>query len=414
MTKLKAPGLTSRRRKDGSYAHYWMARVVSRRAEKFPDQIIRLHGADEDIVHQAAMHTRELREWLASFEVDVTKRPTVKSLIRNYQHVEESGYHEVKHNTRVMYDDCLKVLEKEVGDAFLDELTGLDFKRWFTKFKAAAPWDAKQLKRISDGEVLPSNPERPRRAYGAMQLLRIIIGFGVVCNIPECVRLVSIIKEMEFKNPKPRTAAMTFAYAEAVCEKAIEKGYLSIALAQALQFELTLRQIDVIGRWEPAGDDMGGIVDRGTRWRDGLLWSHLDSKGVLIKTTSKVDDVIAQHDTMGYPFLRKFINMVPQDKRMGPVIVCETTGLPYRYRHFSDVWRSIANEVGIPSNVWNRDSRAGGVTEGSDAGADLEQLRHHANHKNAQTTARYNRSTIKKTREVAKLRVAARTAENEV
>ncbi|OCP37923.1 hypothetical protein [Ensifer sp. LC163] len=132
----------------------------------------------------------------------------------------------------------------------------------------------------------------------------------------------------------------------------------------------------------------------------------------LIKTTSKVDDVVAQHDTMAYPFLREIIDRVPAENRVGPMIKCETTGVPYRLRHFQKKWRDIANEVGVPVDVWNRDSRADGVTEGSDAGADLEHLRHHANHKNAQTTQRYNRKTLGKTRQVAELRVAHRDQKN--
>jgi hypothetical protein len=66
-------------------------------------------------------------------------------------------------------------------------------------------------------------------------------------------------------------------------------------------------------------------------------------------------------------------------------------------------------KAGIPAEVWNRDSRAGGVTEGSDSGADIEHLRHHANHSNIQTTGRYNRNTLTKTRNVAQLRVAHRS-----
>ncbi|SCX02728.1 hypothetical protein [Agrobacterium rosae] len=105
--------------------------------------------------------------------------------------------------------------------------------------------------------------------------------------------------------------------------------------------------------------------------------------------------------------------MVPAEKRIGPVVVSETTGLPYKDTQFSRTWRAIAREVGIPDDVWNRDSRAGGVTEGSDTGADIEHLRHHANHKNIQTTTRYNRKTIDKTRNVAELRVAHRISKND-
>jgi hypothetical protein len=72
----------------------------------------------------------------------------------------------------------------------------------------------------------------------------------------------------------------------------------------------------------------------------------------------------------------------------------------------------VARAAGIPDNVLNRDSRAGGVTEGSDAGADLEHLRHHASHSSVATTARYSRRTLTKTRAVARLRVAHREDNN--
>lgn len=420
-----APGLKSRSRTDGTTAHYWVASAIARDTADYPLKTVRVHGDDDEIAARCRVLTSELKQWLSGKGIGNTTEydGTLKSVIRLYQHTKESPYHEVKSNTRAMYDESLGLLETAVGDRRLEKLTGLDFKRWYANFKEPAKDTKKQAERRAEaaklGAKLPPNPERPRRAYKAMQLLRIVIGFGVVVNITECFRLSAILKHLEFSAPKARTAAITFAHAEAICNKAIEKGLLSIAITQALQFELTLRQIDVIGRWEKTDQpNSGGIVDRGRRWRDGLLWSHIDAHGVLTKTTSKIDDVVAEHDTNGYPFLRKILDMVPMEKRFGPVIICETTGLPYRYRHFSSVWRKIASEVGVPANVWNRDSRAGGVTEGSDSGADLEHLRHHANHKNAQTTQRYNRATLDKTRQVAKLRVAHRgdknTAETDV
>lgn len=411
---VSAPGLKVRRRADG-VAYYWVAKSSSPKAKEYHTKTKRLHGTEDEIAAQCRVLQAEFKEWLSGHGADGKRGydGTLKSVIRLYQQTPESPYHEIRSNTRAMYDESLGLLEKTVGTRRLEKLTGLDFKRWYANFKQPAEDTEKQAERRAEaakqGISLPPNPERVRRAYKAIQLLRIVIGFGVVLNIAECFRLSAILKQLEFSSPKARTAAITFAQAQAVCNKAIEKGQLSIALAQALQFELTLRQIDVIGRWEKTGDkNTGGIVDRGQRWRDGLLWSDIDENGILLKTTSKVDDVVAEHDTMAYPFLRQIIDMVPAEKRVGPMIKCESTGLPWRYRHFSDQWRKIANEAGVPSNVWNRDSRAGGVTEGSDAGADLEHLRHHANHKNAQTTQRYNRKTLEKTQKVAELRVAHR------
>ncbi|MDI7862572.1 site-specific integrase [Rhizobiaceae bacterium n13] len=416
---LDAPGLKVRPRSDGTTAYYWVAKSKSPKAKDYPLKTVRVHGTLDEIATRCRVLQAEFKEWLSDKGVGnkTLYDGTLSSVIRLYQQTGESPYHEVKSNTRAMYDESLSLLDRTVGTRRLEKLTGLDFKRWYMNFKEPAADTEKQAERraaaLALGDVLPLNPERVRRAYKAMQLLRIVIGFGVVLNISECFRLSAILKQIEFHSPKARTAAITYEQARAICDLAIEKGFHSIALAQALQFELTLRQIDVIGRWEKVDDsNAGGIVDRGRRWRDGLLWSHIDENGVLTKATSKVEDVVAEHDTMAYPFLREIIDHVPAEKRMGPMIKCESTGLPYRYRFFSKRWREIATEAGIPANVWNRDSRAGGVTEGSDAGADLEHLRHHANHKNAQTTQRYNRKTLEKTQKVAELRVAHRSGKN--
>jgi len=99
---------------------------------------------------------------------------------------------------------------------------------------------------------------------------------------------------------------------------------------------------------------------------------------------------------------------VPPDQQVGPVIKDSCTGQPFKERRFQKNWRAVARAAGIPDDVMNRDSRAGGVTKGSDAGADLEHLRHRAWNSSVTTTARYSRKTLIKTRAVARLRVAHR------
>lgn len=416
--ELKAPGLKSRRRAGGNVAHYWVASAVARDTVGYPLKTVRVHGSDEEIAARCCVLTSELKEWLSKKGHGGAPKydGTLRSLIRLYQQTPESPYHRVKSNTRTMYDEGLSILEKSVGARQLSKLTGLDFIRWFDNFRKPAEDTQKQAAQRAEaakqGIILPSNPERHRRAYKAIQLLRIVIKFGVVLDIHDCFKLATVLETLEFSAPKARTKAITYAQAKAVCDVAAEKGLLSIALAQALQFDLTLRQIDVIGRWELIEEgEGGGIVDRGRRWVDGLLWSHIDEHGILSKDTSKTGQA-AEHDTNAYPMLRDLLAKVPMSERVGPVIKSEKTGLPYRYRYFLDTWREVADEADVPKDVWNRDSRAGGVTEGSDAGADIEHLRHHANHKNIQTTTRYNRATLEKTRHVAELRVAKRGDKN--
>ena len=54
------------------------------------------------------------------------------------------------------------------------------------------------------------------------------------------------------------------------------------------------------------------------------------------------------------------------------------------------------------------DSRAGAITEATDAGADLEHIRHAATHSDISMTQRYSRGDADKTAGVLRQRVAHR------
>jgi hypothetical protein len=102
------------------------------------------------------------------------------------------------------------------------------------------------------------------------------------------------------------------------------------------------------------------------------------------------------------------LSKIPTDRRVGPFIIDENSGRPYAMHAYTREWRVIARAAGIPDQVWNMDARAGGISEGDDAGADLDMLRSAAGHTQTSTTARYIRGTIGKSRTVAKLRQAHR------
>jgi hypothetical protein len=99
-------------------------------------------------------------------------------------------------------------------------------------------------------------------------------------------------------------------------------GLGSIALATTLQFELSFRQKDVIGEWEPAPLSEGGIVHKGTRWANGLQWSDIDPAMVLRKTHIKTGAYI-EFDLKLYPTLVEEIERVPREKRIGPMVISE-------------------------------------------------------------------------------------------
>jgi hypothetical protein len=142
------------------------------------------------------------------------------------------------------------------------------------------------------------------------------------------------------------------------------------------------------------------------RWANGLLWQ--DIKDYVIQKGTTKTGAEAAIDFNEYPLAFAELRRVPSDERVGPVIKDSRTGQPFKTGMYAKRWGLVARAAGIPDNVWNRDSRAGSATEGSDVGADFEHLRHHASHASVSTTVRYNRKTLAKTRAVARLRVAYR------
>lgn len=392
-----APGLVKRRRTDGTFALYWSAAAVSRKAVDYPLRTIRLSDDETDAAARCRILTAELRAWLAEqagFATPARFEGTVASLIECYTRDEYSPYRTIKANTRRQYDDSLAVVKAAVGARRIDVLTRADFMRWHQGF------------RFPEGET---GPDRVRRAHHAMKLVRILVNFGASMRYPGCADAAMVLSKMTFVLPAPRRSQLTLDQATAIIDAAIAAGRPSIALAQAFQFELTLRQKDVIGEWfyEPSTGADGAIRSGGWRWANGVLWSDVSVDGVLVKQTTKTA-AIGEWRLALYPLVTKALAAMPEGMRAGPMIVSETIGKPYRPDDFRVKWRRIATAAGVPADVWNMDSRAGGITEGADAGATIEDLRRHATHADGKMTARYMRGTEKATAKVATLRAASR------
>jgi hypothetical protein len=250
-------------------------------------------------------------------------------------------------------------------------------------------------------------------AHSLMTTLRIVLKFGKVLNIADAKALRSVMEDMEFATAPQRDAFIEPAQVEAVRAAARARGLPSVALATAIMFEAMLRQKDVIGEWVEDGsaESARGLVDRGRVWRSGLLWGdHVEPVTLLMrKPTSKSRGRRkAEHDLSIMPMVMDELAHVPPARRVGPMIVCETTGRPWRARHFREIWRECARAAGVPDGIWCMDARAGGITEGSGSGADLAHVSKTATHTNLATTSRYNRDTLSKSRKVTQLRVSAR------
>jgi len=284
--------------------------------------------------------------------------------------------------------------EREIAELVL----GAGAAKWNS---IAAVWEREGLPRIDP-------MRRLTRAKHCMDTVRRVVSFGVTLGYADCARADVILGKMRFQMPKNRTAKLTLEHVRKIRRAARDLSLGSIALAQTIQFELAMRQKDVIGEWVPLEGVSGGITHKNTRWTGGLVWSDIDAKMILRKTHVKTG-IAVEHDLCLYPDILHEIELVDPSRRVGPMIISEATGEPYKHRTFTQTWRRVADVAGLPQSVWNMDSRSGAISEAYDAGADETSVMKHAGHKNRQTSAKYNRGSLEQTSRVARFRMAKRT-----
>ena len=327
---------------------------------------------------------------------------SIGRLVAIYQTDPESHYHKLKPSSRHPYDVYARMLTAEVGARRIDICDGRDLRRWF------AAWSA------------PNEPgDKPKLAAARMAItvLKSALSFGKTCRMPGCADLKSILEEIEFPTPAPRTETATADQVIAARAAARAAGHAPAALAYALQYEAALRQWDVIGEWIPLSDPRPSVVVSPTSKWIGPMWSQIDEHGVLRLTPGKTEDSSALRVLIPLrecPMVVEELAIVPQSARSGPLIVNPKTGLPYRQIYYRDVWHASAKAAGISKSVWNRDLRASGITEAREAGAPTDDVAKTAGHADKRTTARvYDRDTLEAARRVSRARTAHRAKAND-
>jgi len=277
---------------------------------------------------------------------------TLASLIGRYRTDERSGYHKIRFKTREHYDGQLDRIIVECGGWKLADLKGQHIQQFY------------------DGWAKRGNAI----ARSLVTMLRMLFGFGAtILGDTECERLSVVMHKMRFKMNKPRNERLTFEQANAIRAMAHKMGRPSIALAQAFQFEVMLRQRDVIGEWVPASEPGGltGVTAGNEKWLRGIRWSEIDRDLILRHTPSNGGKDI-EVDLNLAPMVMDELALYLAEHKLtelptaGPVIVCEFNDLPWTAYEFRRWWRKLATACGIPKSVFNMDSRADGK-RGADA-----------------------------------------------
>jgi hypothetical protein len=309
---------------------------------------------------------------------------TVASLAKSYQEDADSPYQKLRYKSRVHYDDLIRRLIKDSGTASLAEMKGRSILHLHNGWTGGT--------KIAMG-------------HSMVGMLRTLFSFGAsILEDAECKRLAAVLHEMRFEMAKPRTETLTAEHANAIRTVAHRMGLHSIALAQAFQFDCMLRQKDVIGEWVPTGEP--GLTDvtwGNSKWLMGIRWSEIDANLVLRHITSKRGKLV-EHPLSNAPMVMEELARIGKRPETGPVIVQDSTGLPYINHQFRRVWRDVANEAGVPKSVKNMDTRAGAITEATMAGVALESIKHAAAHSDIAITQRYARDGATKSADVMQKR----------
>lgn len=374
MTEMRKdrPGYQSRGRSDGSRAHYWNpARASSKAPKGLPLRSIDGAWSDEEIAAQCRAWTDELLADIDGRDQAPTYDGTINSLILLYRTNEDSPFHALKHATRIRdYEPTLRLISKSVGARQIPALKGEDFRRWYREWGKG-------------GHI--------RRAHGGIRKLRSVLSYGVEQKLRGCSQAREILSLIRFATPDARTVKMEYVHAVAICEKAIELGRPSIAITQAIQWDTALRRIHVIGEWLPVADgDVGGIIRGKTKWR-GLTAADISAEKVLTVPVTSKNKKATRHDLTACPLVMHVLKKAPLPS-VGPLIVSETTGLPYRENYYAQDWREIATAAGVPAEVWSMDARAGAISEAEEATGDLDAARKMAGHSTSKTTLVYVRN----------------------
>jgi len=415
IVQLDAPGLHVFERR-GHVEFYWKANPTARKHGYIP-RTVRLHydlstiAGRLELEHRCRVLTAEMFAWLGDPEGDkkLVYDGTVGALIRCYQTDESSPYRGLRQSTSRVYGDWCRTLDRAIGRRRVNHVTGRDVRDCFLRLMEP---------------TTPGGVPRVRLAKACVrEMLSILLRYGAEVGLPGCLELHQVLERMlltvpqdvrrAWKAARPKKSGMRYEHAAAIVAEGLKRGtrrHRSVALGVAAQFELTMRQADVIGVWERVGQTEavgpGAIVESGRIWRPGLRFEDFAAGQLDLETLKNAGRAV--FDVTAYPLFQQALGAVPATERHGPLVTDES-GRPLSRRYYWDLYRDVADAAGVPRSVWNMHARHGGATEAQEAGVALQDIAEHAQHADINTTRKhYIVPSVETSRRVAKQRVAHR------
>ncbi|MGT2504065.1 hypothetical protein ACVOMS_31160 [Bradyrhizobium guangxiense] len=275
-------------------------------------------------------------------------RYTLRELIEVFRADPDSPFTTLNHAVRVRQERLYERLVREHGEVRLKQIRTRDLIVWHKDW-------------LGPGKVA--------MAHSLISRLRVLFRFGdVFLEDQECRRLSNALSELHFEKPILHGRAMSDTQVIAFREAAHQIGRESLALAQALQYELRLTQKDVIGIYVPLSEPIETDVvhPHYGRWHDGIRWSDLDENLNLYSKEHKRRTFIIgnlRDAPMVMTELALYCDMRPEKitrndlPRTGPIILNEISAFPYTTSEFRRKWRIVADFAHLPKTMMNKDSK---------------------------------------------------------
>ncbi len=396
--RAKAPGL----RWNGPDRPLWRAPKSAIKAGFLPKTVNLAHLVDdpEKLTKACEKMQAEMTLWLAGVKKGGQRQfnGTFGTLLDLYTDDPESKFQSLKPASRKPYLVYTRMLKFTIGDRLIDHCSGRDAQRWFNEWKK--PAKAGQEPQVA-------------KARMAIAVLKAALSYGLMCRLPGCEGFRAALHAVRFESLDARTAVITAEQVVAVRAAARVMGHAPAALAYAIQYEGAIRQWDVRGQWIPLADKIPSAIHwRKKKWI-GPTAANVSPELVLSIMPTKTDRTTAATsviDLTACPMVMDELRLGPGLPETGPLIVNPDTGRPYTEDAWLDVWDEAAKQAGLPADLWNRDLRASGVTEGREADVPTDDIKKVVGHSaRSETTSKvYDRAALEAQRRFSKARTERR------
>lgn len=140
-------------------------------------------------------------------------------------------------------------------------------------------------------------------------------------------------------------------------------GHILNRLSTLAQFELMERRTHIIGQWNGKAWGLGWMWDGQVTINGERQWVGVTSDWRIKYYQTKKGANLREFDLKVVQRLLGLMQETPKERRQGPIIVCEASGLPWIKRRYLDKFREIARAAGVPDEIYSMDMRSGGATE---------------------------------------------------